>query len=165
MTTFLPGSKALRIGRTSIAGQVYLVTFVTSSRRPLFLDETTARTCVDTLLDTRSWTRSRLLAWVLMPDHWHGLVHLGEGDDLSNLVRRLKASSSRRVRLARPDIAGVWERGFHDRALRHEDGLVDLARYVVMNPVRARLVRRMRDYPYWDAIWCKRDAASQQGVD
>jgi hypothetical protein len=65
------------------------------------------------------------------------------------------------VRLERPGIATVWERGFHDRALRHEDDLVDMARYLVLNPVRARVVRRIGDYPYWDAIWCTRDDDSQ----
>jgi REP element-mobilizing transposase RayT len=161
MATYLPGSKALRVGRSSIAGQVYLVTFVASNRHPIFLDDAIARTCIEALLDARSWLRSRLLAWVLMRDHWHGLVQLGEGDGLSHLVRQLKASSSRRVRLARVGLANVWERGFHDRALRLEDDLVDMARYIVLNPVRARLVRRIGDYPYWDAIWCKRGGASQ----
>jgi len=47
----------------------------------------------------------------------------------------------------------VWARAFHDRALRKEENIHAAARYVVLNPVRARLVTRLRDYPYWNAIW------------
>jgi REP element-mobilizing transposase RayT len=156
MTTLLPGSKALRAGRVSLAGQIYLVTFVTDSRKVLFDEPTAAKACIDALLDPRSWQMSRLLAWVLMPDHWHGLIELGDGEGISHLVRQLKSSSARRVRLVHGNIAKVWDCGFHDRALRNDDDLVDLARYVVLNPVRAGLVRRVRDYPYWGAIWMDR---------
>jgi REP element-mobilizing transposase RayT len=160
MAIHLPGSKALRRGRQSLPGQVYLVTFVSWERRRHFADAQAATACITALLDVRSWQHSRLLAWVLMPDHWHGLLELGGDDDLSCLVRQLKASSARRVRLAREAVGKVWGAGFHDRALRREDDLVDMARYLVLNPVRAGLVRRVRDYPYWDAIW----KPAQEGV-
>jgi putative transposase len=58
------------------------------------------------------------------------------------------------VRLDFPDLGTVWDVGFHDRAVRQDDDLVDMARYLVLNPVRAGLVRRVRDYPYWGAVWC-----------
>jgi len=47
----------------------------------------------------------------------------------------------------------VWQRGFHDHAVRREEDLQALARYVVANPVRAGLVQRTGLYPHWDAIW------------
>jgi hypothetical protein len=31
--------------------------------------------------------------------------------------------------------------------------LQSVARYIVANPVRAGLVRRVQDYPLWDALW------------
>ncbi len=47
----------------------------------------------------------------------------------------------------------LWQKGFHDRALRREEDLVTVARYVVANPLRAGLVEKLGDYPLWDAIW------------
>ena len=146
------GHAALRRGRFSARGQVYLVTFTTCDRRALFRNEDLARAALASMLDRRNWIRSRLLAWVLMPDHWHGIVELG-AESLSCLIRRLKANSARSVRIARGGIGKVWADAFHDYALREEEGLVDIARYVVLNPVRAGLVSRIADYPYWDAIW------------
>ncbi|MNN82247.1 hypothetical protein D3C81_1991650 [compost metagenome] len=47
----------------------------------------------------------------------------------------------------------LWQQGYHDRALRRDEDLVKLARYVVANPLRAGLVEKLGDYPLWDAIW------------
>ncbi|MEG3790637.1 transposase [Lysobacter sp. CCNWLW3] len=132
---------------------MYLVTFTTERRRPSFCDESLCATMVDALLDRRLWTRSRLLAWVLMPDHWHGLVELGPWETLPDLVRQLKTNTSRRLRAVDPSLSVVWASGYHDRALRCQESLIDAARYVVLNPVRAGLVRRVRDYRYWGAVW------------
>ena len=147
------GHAALRRGRASVTGQVYLVTFTTRDRRDWFTDPAAASVVARATADRRLWTSSRLLAWVLMPDHWHGLVELGAHDYVPSLVQRVKANTARQVRQAVPGIERVWAGAYHDRALRGEEQLIDAARYVVMNPVRAGLVRRVGDYPYWDAVW------------
>jgi REP element-mobilizing transposase RayT len=88
-----------------------------------------------------------------MPDHWHGLIELGATGELSRTVQRLKSNTARRLRIENPDFGPVWEKGFHDRAIRSDESLLYLARYVVCNPVRAELVKRAGDYPYWNAVW------------
>jgi REP element-mobilizing transposase RayT len=112
-----------------------------------------ALTAARAITDVRLWEGSRLLAWVLMPDHCHGLGELGRDDRLSSVVQRLKANTARQLRDARPGMGRVWAAGFHDRGIRDEAGLTAAARYLVMNPVRAGLVRRVGDYPFWDAVW------------
>ena len=148
-----PGYPAVRKGRISLDGQSYLITFVTVERRPLFLDPGFAHTCAIALSDARIWRHAKLMAWVLMPDHWHGLVALGEAETLSDLVRRIKSNTSRELRLQHPDIPRVWQKGFHDRAIRSEALLRPAARYLVANPLRAGLATAIGDYPYWDAAW------------
>jgi putative transposase len=154
-----PGHRALRRHRISIPGQVYLVTFVTHRRVRWFDDVLAARCACHSLTDARNWEESRLLAWVLMPDHWHGLVELGERQSLARLVNRVKSHSVRIVRRDGGVAERIWGDGFHDHALRSDEALVDAARYLVLNPFRAGLVRRIGDYPYWDAIWVERNAA------
>ena len=147
------GHAGLRLGRRSIAGHVYLVTFVTRDRRPLFSDPVIAHDMARAITDKRLWYRSRLMAWVLMPDHWHGMIELGALDSLPTLVQRLKSNSARIVRLRHPDTGQVWEKGFHDRALRDASGVLATARYVVANPLRAGLACRVGEYAWWDAVW------------
>ena len=72
---------------------------------------------------------------------------LGEDAALSVVVRAVKAVTAKKLGGA------LWQCGFHDHALRREEDLLGVARYVVANPVRAGLVARVGDYPHWDAIW------------
>jgi putative transposase len=148
-----PGHTALRKGRVDASGQVYLVTTATAARTRRFEDAQAARAVCRTINDSGTWRPSRRLAWVLMPDHWHGLIELGDEDRLTQAMRRFKERAARAVNLVQGAQGAVWAAAFHDHALRRDEGLIAAARYVVANPVRAGLVRRAGDYPYWDAIW------------
>ncbi|WP_232820991.1 transposase [Dyella sp. C11] len=145
------GHRALRSGRVSLPGHCYLLTAVTAYRRPLFKDARLARLACQSIHDRKSWGDATLLCWVLMPDHWHGLVQLGVRDTLPVVMNRFKAEVARRLRCSQSGV--VWSRGYHDRALRLEDDVKAVARYIVANPLRARLVSHVLDYPYWDCVW------------
>lgn len=146
-----PGHAALRRGRISLTGQIYLVTFATRDRIPLFADAAHATTMAPAIIATSLWQHSQLLAWVLMPDHWHGLIQLGGNETLSPVIQRLKTNTAKRLPTAitRP----IWAAGFHDHALRKDEDLLATARYLVRNPVRAGIAKTPREYPYWNAAW------------
>lgn len=102
-----------------------------------------------------TWSpHAELLCWVLIPDHWHGLVRLSGTDRLSDVVGAAKGRSAHAIRDL-VDGKRVWADGFHDRALRLEDDVLIAARYIITNPVRAGLVSRVHDYSYWDAVWLR----------
>ena len=147
------GSVALRRGRWSEADRIYLVTFTCHRRSQLFVDCAIARAAARALTEPRLWRASRLLCWVLMPDHWHGLVQLSDTEDLARLIGRVKTITARAVNGARGESGQVWSRGYHDHALRIEEDLVAVARYIVANPLRAGLCESVGQYAYWDAIW------------
>lgn len=147
------GHAALRAGRRSEAGRIYLVTFATASRERFFSDWTLASAVARSSRYSPIWRSSRLLCWVLMPDHWHGLIELGNLDGLSALVNRLKGHTARAVNATCGLHGHVWSKGFHDHALRADEALIATARYIVCNPVRAGLVQRVGMYPFWDAVW------------
>lgn len=93
------------------------------------------------------------LAWVVMPDHLHWLIQLGPLS-LPSLMQQFKSRSAIAIRKANPTFASrFWQKGFHDHALHKEEDLLATARYIVANPLRARLTKRLGDYPHWDAKW------------
>ena len=94
-----------------------------------------------------------MLAWVLMPDHAHWLLQLGEHDSLPSVVTRLKCASARNANRVLQRRGTVWGRAYHEHALRDEQQLLVTARYLVANPLRSGLVARLGDYPFWNAIW------------
>lgn len=121
-------SHRLRIGRVSEPGGLYLVTFTTFDRRPLFADFGAACTASRTLAAPSNWPHARLLAWVLMPHHWHGLIELAGYESLSRSVARAKAAACREWRKAHGNERRLWASGFHDHALRSEESLLQCAR-------------------------------------
>jgi putative transposase len=153
-TKTAPHGKNLRKGRVSIPGQVYLVTATTSRRRPVFLDFYDARLLIGCLRELQEIGFADTLAFVVMPDHLHWLVQIAAEQTLSEVVRRAKGAAARSIN-ARRDRKNqkLWQPGFHDHAVRKEEDLRNVARYIVANPIRAGLVSRAGDYPHWDAVW------------
>lgn len=142
-----PHSRSLRKGRVSEPGRAYLATFVTSSRRRVFSDFAQGRLLVGELRAADRDGLSRTWCFCVMPDHCHWLLSL-EAASLSGLIGRVKARSAKRI-----GAGPLWQAGFHDHALRAEEDLRAVARYVVANPLHAGLVARLGDYPLWDAAW------------
>ena len=140
-------SRDLRKGRYSETGRIYLVTTTTHQRTPWFQDLLNARCLVQALMEAQQRGLSETLAYALMPDHLHWLLVLGEKRNLSTVVGGVKSLSAHRIGHR------IWQTGFHDHGLRHEKDLKEVSRYVVANPLRAGLVKSLRDYPHWDSIW------------
>ncbi len=120
---------------------------VSIDRSPVFAEFVAARRVVRVMHEPSVASAVETLAFVVMPDHVHWLAQLKDGACLENVVRQFKARVS--IILG----ARVWQRGFHDHALRSDEGVAGIARYVVANPVRAGLVGRVGDYAHWDAVW------------
>ena len=148
-----PGCSALRKGRVSIIGQIYIVNAVVNNREKIFNDFSAACVASRVFEQKSILGNSKILAWALMPDHVHGLLQLGETDDLPRLVNRLKSASARAANHVLQRNEKIWMPGYHDRTLREEDDLLAAARYIVANPVRAGIVQRVGDYPFWNSIW------------
>ena len=147
-----PGLHALRRGRVSIPGQYYHVTFATVNRAPVFSDWPAGRPVVNALRSAECAGDAHTLAYCLMPDHLHWLLELGSGT-LAQVVGQLKGRSSRAYHASQSVAGHLWQRGYYDHAIRREENLRNVARYLVANPLRAGLVTRIGDYPLWDTIW------------
>jgi putative transposase len=147
-----PHSSQLRTGRYSGSAQRYLLTTITHGRSRLFADWRIGRLVVDQFRPAEEEGAAHSLAWVVMPDHFHWFVEL-RGSTLSALMRRAKSRSAHSINRALGRQCQVWQTGYHDRALRSEEDMKNVARYIVANPLRAGLVKKIGDYPLWDAIW------------
>jgi REP element-mobilizing transposase RayT len=144
----------LRKGRYSEGQRVYFITTVLAEReRRYFADYFCARNVVAEMRALHDDEVVSSLAWVVMPDHVHWLFQLGEEAVLSAAIKRFKARSARRVNqhLGRQGV--LWQKSFYDHALRKDEDMQGVARYIAANPLRGRLVEHIGDYPLWDAVW------------
>ena len=141
-------------GRFSAVGQVYFITTVLAERHTnYFADFSCARLVIAEMRNLHDRGDVDSLAWVVMPDHVHWLFQLGESASLAFVMKSFKAKSAQRVNHYLQRSGALWQKAYYDHALRKEDDIRAIARYIVANPLRAGLVDKLGNYPLWDAVW------------
>ena len=144
----------LRKGRYSQRNSEYFITFNTKNRQPIFNDFNIATLFCQQIAISENKHHCTWLAWVLMPDHFHGLVQLSEGEaTLNAVVGQLKGVTAFLINKRLQQKGKLWQSAFYDHGLRREADRVEIARYIVANPLRKNLVKKVRDYPYWNSIY------------
>ena len=146
------GSTALRKGRWSQHQQTYLITTNTERHEPHFKDLWVSREVILVMKAMHGYGLLCSHAFVLMPDHLHWLFTL-RCEELATVMQQFKSLSARAVNRRCRAHGRLWQQGFHDHAIRHDESMIHTARYIVANPLRAKLVHRINDYPHWDAEW------------
>jgi REP element-mobilizing transposase RayT len=139
--------KDLRRGRFSQINQIYHVSTATKNRTPVFNNMNAARVLIKTLQKSDALNFTRTFAFVVMPDHLHWLFQLKSDATLQNIIRSMKSKSANLI--GQP----IWQAGYYDHAIRQDEDIQKIARYIVANPIRAGLVTKVADYPHWDAAW------------
>jgi len=94
---------------------------------------------------------TRLLAYCLLPNHWHLLVWPRKKGELSRFVGWLGLTRTQRWHAHRQDVGNghVYQGRFKSFPVEEDDHFYSVARYVERNAARANLVRRAEDWP-----WC-----------
>ena len=85
-----------------------------------------------------------------MTNHFHLLVETPE-PNLSRGMRRLNGQYSQRFNRRHDRVGHVRQGRFKGILVEREAHLIELARYVVLNPVRAGMVASAEDYP-WSSL-------------
>ncbi len=144
----------LRKGRYSQNNGEYFITFNTNKRRLIFNEFTLAQLFCRQIKINEKKHQCLWLTWVLMPDHFHGLLQFNKNEtQLSTVVGELKGASAHLINQLNGSKEKLWQSSFYDHALRQEENRKDIARYIVSNPLRKKLVKDIRNYPFWNSIY------------
>ena len=146
------GSKFLRKGRISIKNQHYLVTSALLERKPIFNRTEAAEIVLSSLYWLEKQNKILLDAAVIMPDHLHFVAGLLHGS-LSQLMHSLKSYTAKRINSLINRQGPLWQRHYHDHAVRKDEDLNNVVLYTLQNPVRAGLVNDFHEYPFWYCKW------------
>ena len=146
------GTNALRKARWSNPRQIYSITSVCMAREKVFANYQNARLAAYVLNSKKLWPDAKCLAWAVMPDHIHMLIELGDKEPLSLVVQRIKSLLAVAINQERNKRQPVWQRGYYDHAIRTDEDVLMAARYIANNPIRAGLVAKIGDYPYWSLM-------------
>lgn len=142
-----------RPARRLAAGGIHHVLNRGALRHGLFETEADCRLFIASLRDALARHPVALLAWCLMPNHWHLLVRSNADDGLPRFVRWLTLAHSRRWQAlhARSGVGTLYQGRYRSTLVEGDEHLLTVLRYVERNPVRAGLVPNAADWPWSSA--------------
>jgi REP element-mobilizing transposase RayT len=136
--------------RIECPGAFYHVTSRGNARAPIFLEDRDRRLLLRILSDVVARYRWVCHAYCLMTNHFHLLVETPEAN-LSRGMRQLNGLYTQRFNRAHERVGHILQGRYGAVLVERDAHLLELARYVVLNPVRAGLVGDAEDYP-WSSL-------------
>jgi putative transposase len=133
--------------RLELSGGLYHVTSRGDRREDIFLDDTDREAWLDTLAQCCERCNWAIHAWCQMTNHYHLLVETPEAN-LSAGMRQLNGVYTQRVNRRHRRVGHVFQGRFKAIVVERDGYLLELARYVVLNPVRAGMVKHARQWPW-----------------
>jgi len=134
-------------GFTYVGYSRYFLTICASRPGAPFRDGPVAESVLEQLRRALADEQFALLAYCFMPDHVHLVLEgLSDTADLCRLVSRWKQITGYwyRRRSGRP----LWWSGYHDHVLRDDESTADFVRYVLENPLKAGLAKRVGEFRF-----------------
>jgi putative transposase len=139
-----------RLARVVIPGHPHHVTQRGNGRARTFFDDGDYALYRDLLADNCRAAGVEVWAWCLMPNHVHLILVPSDTDGLRRALARVHRSYAGTIQARRKRTGHFWQ-GRFGAAVMDEDHLAAALRYVSLNPVRARLVRRPQDWR-WSSV-------------
>jgi putative transposase len=135
-----------RTARASQGGYCYHVLNRGNGRRTVFHKERDFHAFVNLLHEAAQRVPTRLLAYCLMPNHFHLCLWPREDGELSDYMRWLLTAHVRRYHQHYHSSGHVWQGRFKAFPIEEDDHLLTVLRYIERNPFRANLVDRAQDW-------------------
>jgi REP-associated tyrosine transposase len=133
--------------RLEFAGALYHLTARGNERRAIFLDDqdTDRQVFLDILAETVNRFHWICHAYCLMTNHYHLVIETPDAN-LSLGMRQLNGVYTQSVNRRCARVGHLFQGRFKGILVQKEAYLLELSRYVVLNPVRGGMVKRPEDW-------------------
>jgi len=129
----------------------YSITCCTQDNHNIFIAEEPFRLVFNLLLEDAEKEKFLVHTYCFMPDHLHFLLIGNDVESsLLGMMRRFKQRSD--YHFQERFGTKLWQRSYYDHAVRKEDDIEVVARYILENPVRKGLVEDFMRYPFSGSV-------------
>ncbi len=129
-----------------IENQIHFQTHVTYKRMPILIDN--FEYLWRAIQNMRHDTNFELIAWAVLPDHFHLMINAGYNDP-SDLIKRIKLSFSSRYRKkSHLKYGRVWQHRFWNHVIMNQIDLNNHIDYIHYNAVKHGYVKDPFEYKY-----------------
>ncbi|MGH8512095.1 MAG: REP-associated tyrosine transposase [Gammaproteobacteria bacterium] len=136
--------------RLEFPGALYHLSSRGNAREPIVLDDDDRRVFLSVMASVIKRFNWLCHAYCLMSNHYHLLVETPEAN-LSQGMRQLNGVYTQRFNRRRARVGHLFQGRFKAILVDRDSYLLELCRYVVLNPVRAKMVKDPLNYP-WSSL-------------
>lgn len=143
--------------RANFVGElVYHVVNRAATRMRLFDSPQDYIAAQQLLFEVTAETGMRLLAYCIMPNHWHLILWPRNSTEMSRFLQLFTGTHAQRWRAFHSSIGcgAVYQGRYKAFPIQTGVYFLNACRYVERNPVRAKLVRRAQDWQ-WSSCWSR----------
>jgi putative transposase len=142
-----------RTARIAPPGLIYHVLNRSAGRFTMFRTAKDHHAFQRVLLEAHARNPIPLLAYCVMPNHWHFVVRPDADGQLSDFFRWLGITHAMRWRVAHATVGWghLYQGRFKSFPVQRDDHFLTVCRYVERNPLTANLVTRAQDWQ-WSSL-------------
>ena len=133
--------------RIEFPGAVYHITSRGNARKDIFLSDRDRRNFIHLLGQTCKRFNWNCFAYCLMSNHYHLVIETVEGN-LSKGMRHLNGVYCQRFNKHHQRVGHVIQGRYTGILVDKDNYLLELVRYVLLNPVRANMVKTAGQWPW-----------------
>jgi putative transposase len=133
--------------RIEFPDALYHVTSRGDRREDIFEDDQDRQTFLQTLEQIVTQFNWLCYAWCLMDNHYHLLIQTPDGN-LSKGMRQLNGVTTQTSNRRHRRVGHLFQGRFKAILVDRDAYLLELSRYIVLNPVRAGMVKTPADWPW-----------------
>jgi putative transposase len=150
-----------RIERIDVGNEIYHVINRANARVKIFDNDKDYKLFEDILKEAVEKFEMRLLAYCMMPNHWHLVLYPKNDGDLSKFMGWLTNTHTRRYHSIKKTIGHghLYQGRYKSFLCQKEKYLLILLRYVERNAKRAKLVTKAENWR-WSSVWYRNNIAN-----
>ncbi len=136
-----------RAMRIEFPGALYHVTSRGDRREAIFADDEDRQCLLAIIEQAMDRFDAAVMAFCLMGNHYHFVLHTRQGN-LSRVMRHVNAKYSQAFNRRHGLVGHLFQSRFKAILVDRDAYLMELCRYVELNPVRARMVSKPADWAW-----------------
>jgi putative transposase len=133
--------------RIEYDGALYHVTSRGNERKSIFKDDADRELLLKTLAQVSERFNWLCHAYCLMSNHYHLVIETPDGN-LSRGMRQLNGVYTQAFNRRHRRVGHLFQGRFKGILVQKESHFLEVCRYVVLNPVRAKAMRQPREWPW-----------------
>ncbi len=152
-----------RLSRIDVGDEIYHCINRSNGRLQIFKNNEDYKLFESLLEEAREITNMRIIAYVVMPNHWHLILQPMNDGDLALFIHALSNKHTRKVHVKTNTIGSghLYQGRYKSFLVESDKYLINLIKYVERNPVRAKLCKKCEDWK-WSSSWRRIYGTKQQ---